>query len=525
MLLKKMKIEKFRAFKDIDIPLGNILTIIAGQNGTGKSTLLGMLGQPFRCDLPTELKDFFGISAKTEFSDIFKFSPEKDIPGEHIYFLCPYDPNLHPDGDSIQIKSYKRIEKDANGKEIKDPNRPSTFIRLVTGKKRGTKDAGGNIEDIPVVYLGLHRLQPLGEAKKLTYGKNLSKDDEKNIIKKHKLILKLNHITSTSEAIRSLNTEDKYSYLGYSNTEYDEYANSAGQDNVNKILTAILFIQKIKNYLQQKYKGGLLLIDEIDATLFPASQETLIDQLIISAKNNNFQIIATTHSLNLLKHLSIHYANSEDVTTIFLRNIKTPNGEYIIESTPNPTWEFIENNLEVIRTNSKKIKVKVFREDNVTEFFIKKILGTKITPYLQFEELDFGYSELGKLSRYNIPLFQQAIFVVDGDVKDEALNNIKHGARLPGGERPEKLLFKFIKKLPDNAPCWDALSGKTSQQCFQNFSHIGQAKKWFDKLSYEDKTEFLNLWKKTCPEKIKEFKNNFIKIYNQQAKLIGAQQL
>ena len=65
MLLEKMQIERFRAFKNITLPLGSVLTIIAGQNGTGKSTLLGMLGQPFNCKLPTELKNFFGLSAKT----------------------------------------------------------------------------------------------------------------------------------------------------------------------------------------------------------------------------------------------------------------------------------------------------------------------------------------------------------------------------------------------------------------------------------------------------------------------------
>ena len=525
MLLQKIQIEKFRAFQNTTINLGSVLTIIAGQNGTGKSTLLGMLGQPFNFKPPTDLKNFFGISAKTEFSDIFKFSPNKDIPGEHIYFLYPNDPSLHPDGKFIQIKSYKRTEKDENGKEIKDPNRPSTFIRLVTGKKRGEKDAGGNIDDIPVVYLGLRRLQPLGEEKNLIPGKHLSTDDEKYLIKKHKLILKLNHLPSTSEAIHSLDTEEEYSHLGYSNAEYDEYANSAGQDNVNKILIAILFLQKIKAHLKKNYKGGLLLVDEIDATLFPASQEALVDQLIRSARELNFQIIATTHSLNLLKHLNSHYANSKEVTTVFLRNIKTSIGEYVVESTTNPTWEFIENNLEVMRTDNRKIKVKIFREDIVTEFFTKKILGPRITPNLQFEQLDFGYQELKKLSKYNIPLFQQALFIVDGDVSNEVLSNIKHGVRLPGNERPEKLLFEFIRALPDTSSYWDAATGKTSQQCFQNFSHIGQAKEWFQQLSSKDRVAFFNLWKKSYSEQVKKFKENFIKIYNQQAKLIGAKQL
>ena len=518
MLIKKIEIEKFRGFNHTTITLGTALTIIAGQNGTGKSTILGMLGQPFSCTIPAYLKTSFGLSAKTEFSDIFKFSPDKDIPGEHLYFLFPDDPTIHPDGQAIQIKSYKRSEGE-NG--VKDPNHPSTFIRLVTGKKRGKKEAGGNINDVPVVYLGLGRLQPLGEAKGLVPGAQISSRDEQVLIRKHKQILKLNHITAQEESIHSLNSENQNRHWGYRNQEYDEYANSAGQDNVNKILISTIFLEKIKALLGQKYKGGLSLIDEIDATLFPASQEALVDELIKFSKKNNIQTIVTTHSLNLLKHININYHSSSAVTTVFLRNKKTEQG-FVIEAKENPSWQFIENNLEVIRNDQKNIKIHVFREDNVTEFFIKKILGRKILSCLHFEQLDVGYPELKKLSNYHIPLFQQGVFVVDGEVSDEALSQMAHAIRLPGQERPEKLLYKFIKSLPDEATCWDAETGKTSQQCFQNFGHENQAKEWFNQLSSKDKSLFLNLWKKNIPAEIKDFKKQFIELYNKQATLVGA---
>lgn len=521
MLIKKIEIEKFRSFKHTTITLGTVLTVIAGQNGTGKSTILGMLGQPFNCTIPADIKASFGLSSKTEFSDIFKFSPEKDIPGEHLYFLFPADSTIHPDGQSIQIKSYKRSEGE-NG--VKDPNRPWTFIRLVTGKKREKKEAGGNIDNIPVVYLGLGRLQPLGEAKNLKPGSKISSKDEKLLIRKHKQILKLNHITTQQESIHSLNSENQNRHWGYSNQEYDEYANSAGQDNINKILIATLFLEKIKTFLGRKYKGGLLLIDEIDATLFPASQEALIDELINFSKQNNIQTIVTTHSLNLLKHINTHYSSSTEVTTVFLSNKKTEQG-FIVESKENPSWQFIENNLEVIRNDQKSIKVHVFREDNVTEFFTKNLLGRKYVSHLCFEQLDFGYTELKKLSKYQWPLFQQGIFIVDGEVNDKALSQMSHTVRLPGGERPEKLLYKFIKSLPDGADCWDEETGKTSQQCFQNFGHENQAKDWFEQLSAKDKSLFLKLWKKSSLEEIKKFKKQFTDLYNQQALLVGAQQI
>jgi predicted ATP-dependent endonuclease of OLD family len=47
MIISKVEIEKFRGFENIEFDLGSQLTIIAGQNGTQKTTILGMLTQPF----------------------------------------------------------------------------------------------------------------------------------------------------------------------------------------------------------------------------------------------------------------------------------------------------------------------------------------------------------------------------------------------------------------------------------------------------------------------------------------------
>lgn len=47
MLITKVHIEKFRGFINQDFEVGSMLTAIAGQNGTQKSTLLGMITQTF----------------------------------------------------------------------------------------------------------------------------------------------------------------------------------------------------------------------------------------------------------------------------------------------------------------------------------------------------------------------------------------------------------------------------------------------------------------------------------------------
>ncbi|TOD07132.1 9-O-acetyl-N-acetylneuraminate esterase, partial [Vibrio parahaemolyticus] len=47
MIINKVHIEKFRGFENVDFSLGEHVTLIAGQNGTQKSTLLGILSQTF----------------------------------------------------------------------------------------------------------------------------------------------------------------------------------------------------------------------------------------------------------------------------------------------------------------------------------------------------------------------------------------------------------------------------------------------------------------------------------------------
>lgn len=47
MFIKSIHIKKFRGFNDVRFELGTNLTVIAGQNGTQKTTLLGIISQPF----------------------------------------------------------------------------------------------------------------------------------------------------------------------------------------------------------------------------------------------------------------------------------------------------------------------------------------------------------------------------------------------------------------------------------------------------------------------------------------------
>lgn len=58
-----------------------------------------------------------------------------------------------------------------------------------------------------------------------------------------------------------------------------------GQDNLGKIILALFSFKRLHDKYPQQYKGGILAIDEMDATMYPASQVELLKILRKYASN------------------------------------------------------------------------------------------------------------------------------------------------------------------------------------------------------------------------------------------------
>ncbi len=74
-----------------------------------------------------------------------------------------------------------------------------------------------------------------------------------------------------------------------------------GQDNLGKIILALFSLKDCMTNIPNNTKGGILAIDEMDATMYPASQVELLKVLRKYASKLNLQILFTTHSMSLLK--------------------------------------------------------------------------------------------------------------------------------------------------------------------------------------------------------------------------------
>ena len=289
MIIKEISIKRFRGFTDVSFELGTHLTAISGLNGTQKTTILGMLSQPFSItdkDHPMKNeKPLCGGSFKSAFSEKFKISEQFDKPGEHEWTLNFIDEDI----PSYTAESIKRDNK-------------SKAIRFW---KKGNRSKGSGYIQRPVIYLSLKRLLPIGEDSELKENEQISLTDEEFKFYQdwHNEILILrrdNDKVLTSSYLSSIHKQT----LGANTNHYDWKTNSAGQDNLSKILLAILSFRRLKENYKDDYKGGILAIDEIDATFYSGSQIKLIEALIKFASDYKIQIIFTTHSLTIIKEIS-----------------------------------------------------------------------------------------------------------------------------------------------------------------------------------------------------------------------------
>lgn len=89
MKIEEIQIHKFRNLSGVNISFGHRLNAIAGQNGTSKTSILGLIGHIFRFD--NQHKTLLGKHFYTQFSEIFRFAyPSYDSAGNHSW-LTKFD--------------------------------------------------------------------------------------------------------------------------------------------------------------------------------------------------------------------------------------------------------------------------------------------------------------------------------------------------------------------------------------------------------------------------------------------------
>jgi AAA15 family ATPase/GTPase len=482
--------------------LGDNLTAIIGQNGTMKSTLLGMIAEPFRFEEPKDsnekpFKTIDGKNFQLKFSDAFKFSDGSnglERAGCHVWIA-------HINASVYSKERYR-------AKTIARTNKEKNDIRTWSGEGKGK---GEKHAQLPVIYLSLKRLVPIGEERSVQHKPiDLTTDERDWFEKYHKKILLLQQNMKDAELVNSRNKTT----LGFVTERYDSLTNSSGQDNVGKILMSVLSFSRLKQKLDKDYKGALLLIDEIDATLYPAAQKQLIKALMKFSHEYNLQIVFTTHSTEVTEVLyderyqrqcKILYLEARDDEVVIHENLSLSNVLAHLRA-------------ETIAENLKKINV--FTEDDVARIFARNLLPKGMSKKLNFMKVCLGSGELGNLHKVGLNDFRKGIIVYDGDVNiKRSPFKSKNSVSLPGGLLPEKVFFVFLKSLFENDEFWGKLPGEYSKQiCFSGYESCSnpdkeQAKDWFkaQKSNFgRSCSKLFTRWKKSNPKALEQFQKDIV---------------
>ena len=329
---------------------------IAGQNGAMKTTLLGLLAQPFsleKKDHPMyHAKTIEGTNFKSDLRDKFKFSPTFDPIGSHKWTL-EVAQEIYSKGVftciSIDRKSGRAYD-----------------IRFWSDDR--SRRAGTGYIQCPVIFLSLKRLLPIGEVGQIQDVPLGLTSDEVSFFKEwHNRILISQDVITT---VHRLSGRDKNS-LGPETDHSDSLTISAGQDNIGKIILAVLSFKRLKSAYPNHYKGGMIFIDELESTLYPAAQIKLLEFMFKAASDFSLQFFFTTHSETVIKFLKTSKYIRE-TSLVYLNKIA--NKIYVHNDL---SWKAIESHLTVgySEENSENVKkVKVYAEDSVAFYFLMKLL-------------------------------------------------------------------------------------------------------------------------------------------------------
>lgn len=522
-----LKIIQFRAFSpNTEIKIGQNLTIIAGQNGTAKSTILGMICQPLGFTKADSIytgvyegvnckdhKTIGGNAFSAKYSEVFRISGKYDRAGEHRY-------QMHIDGEHINTEklpdSSLLVESEKRDKEK---------IRFVTNSKNREKGAGNFPH--PIIYIGLKRLRPLADFSldQLSSKHTLTNADAAYFKEKYsEIFVDLNGVNPQKVETKNF----KGNYLSIETDAYDSEGASAGQDNIGQIITAVLSFKKLKSDLNKKYQGGMILIDEIDATLHPLAQKNLIKFLIDESKKLQLQIVATTHSLFILEA----FGHCQDVVITYLKKI---NNQIQIQNSANynSIWADLTAQIPALR---KKYLITVLFEDSVASSFFKEVTGNLFNDYISIVN-DLGSNPDTCLSnghlktiaeisnKKNIPEFKKIIYVLDADSKSLLKKNSHNLLVLPGNHAAEKEMYDLLKALDENNEFWKNTNEHFSKQtCFNGFVNPDQNvtnsdfyKQWMKQSSKQIPKPFgrqhnklFKLWVEKNKATCKNFCNSFV---------------
>lgn len=448
----KLEFIKYRKFENITFEFNKNINIIAGVNGTCKSSLLYVISNSFKkIDKNFEyLKDKQFITITNKITKEINPKLEKLVKNSKYY----NDPAKNTKGILYNIISNNKLgfrkhnSKKANRYAVKP------YYKIKNKE---------SLEYKFIIYLGLSRLLPYGEY----YDDSLISKINVDLPEKYKNSIKELYKEFTNfdidyqynEVVSNIKNRGDF----YTNIEgIDSNTISAGEDNLFIVLQSLVSFEYYydslnKDYIDKEEFVSIFLIDELDATLHPNYQNKLLDKLEEYSKKYKIKVIFTTHSLSLIEY---SLDKKEQINIIYLQDKNNK-----VDKLDNSNiYKMKQHLLNIGRKKMfENVRINIFTEDeeariflNILFDFFEKKYGDSFS-YIRDKffllEMSIGSSNLAKL--FNKENFQNehylGICILDGDqendIKDKRGNCI---LCLPGGKSPEKLFFEYIEVIINN---------------------------------------------------------------------------
>ena len=446
--------------------LGKQITVLSGRNGTMKTSLMGLLAQPFS----SESKDAFGTDLKTPLNQVFKLSPNFDTEN---YF---YDMSLRTGNGEILTEpvSFYYVKENTNRHRI-----------VVSGAEKGDGNFLYNTS-----FLNLKRLFPLVATKaepttdhtiRLTTSEAAElKDFYENIFP-----------SSDYEAFVPVHEKKVKSTFALSGARarYDWHSISSGEDNLGAIFNRLVGFQRAFTP-RQETGNGILCIDEFESSLHPVAQLRLLDYLYHWSARFKVQVVISTHSLHLIQDLYIRHAANLAAGRIVINFIsKSSARDLNFPILQNPDYELAYKELTL--SSPTKIaaarKLRVFCEDERAIHFAKRLIKSQdVLSAVEFHssldpdggKIGTSWTALKKLCVEYPLLLEGSLALFDADVSQSELAKINNADLYlvlpdPDSLAIERRMVMFIIGL-DNGDTFFSRFGRERDAFLQDFksAHI-----------------------------------------------------
>lgn len=528
-VLQKVEFENnsWRKLSGQTIPIAPRLTVIAGHNGIGKSSILGFIGNASGLEAKNNagdtIKTYSGSNFLTEFSEQFRLTQQDVTAGKSGTGKILLSYKVGNTGDLLIKTCNIGLNKDGRYRVV--PRNTSNGTEYGVGAAQKVQ--------LPTIFVSTSRLIPIGEDPEAEVTPLATMHSEDSQLVSDFLNFVLNADEASDQAMQDLKVtfgnKGKHTLLptfSHKGLKYDGTAISLGQGAITSIATALASFNRLYRELGPNYKGGILVIDEIEDGLHPRALLNLMQRLCSLAKKLRLQVIVTTHSLVVLDSIKSKIVNEFQAVDkiVYLKDTANP----VVEINPDLDEMWSEMTLSATSyRKSTQPPIYIYLEDDEALYILQRIL--------KHRKPSFSEKEIVKARIHKVPLklgahqlmnlvsnhkadhfYKHSVCILDGDQNIAAIKN-ERCITLPAplGQSPEKEIYSFLEANKEK--------GKTvfknlSSDYIKNYlSKLDKSlvadvkkerehyKKWFKGIKLTHKNSILEAWISSYDSEVSSF--------------------